>query len=104
MKAYAAIGALELGYVIGHSVGGKRATIRRDNKSSFGTDSDEIDANTFAAELLMPEELVHHVIQKYLKKENIEPEILVSSLATEFEVSPEAMQYRLTNLGMFIPQ
>jgi Zn-dependent peptidase ImmA (M78 family) len=80
-------------------------TIRRDNKSSLGTDSNERDANAFAAELLMPEELLYDAVQKHLHKVvDINAETLIATLAMEFDVSPEAMQYRLTNLGMFIPQ
>jgi len=106
--------AHEIGhYVLAHkgeifvdqTVRRQAVTIRRDDKSSLGTDSNEMDANAFAAELLMPEELLSTAVQKHLKKvEDIDPETLVSCLAREFDVSPEAMQYRLTNLGMFIPQ
>jgi Zn-dependent peptidase ImmA (M78 family) len=106
--------AHEIGhYVLAHkgeifvdqTVRRQAVTIRRDNKSSLGTDGNERDANAFAAELLMPEELVYDAVRKHLNKAgDIDPETLVSKLAIEFDVSSEAMQYRLTNLGMFIPQ
>jgi len=106
--------AHELGhYVLAHkgeifvdqTVRRQAVTIRHDNKSSLGTDSNEKDANAFAAELLMPEELIYNAVRKHLHKVGeIDPETLVSQLAMEFDVSSEAMQYRLTNLGLFIPR
>jgi Zn-dependent peptidase ImmA (M78 family) len=61
--------------------------LRSDNISS----PEEAEANHFAAELLMPEELIHKFI------ENDEKSIKV--LAERFNVSEDAMRYRLTNLG-----
>lgn len=54
----------------------------------------EIEANTFAAELLMPASLVEQAIEEYGKD--------VNTLATKFEVSRQAMQYRLEAL-LFLP-
>jgi Zn-dependent peptidase ImmA (M78 family) len=61
--------------------------LRSDDISS----PEEIEANHFAAELLMPEELILKCI------ENDEQSIKV--LAERFNVSEHAMRYRLTNLG-----
>lgn len=79
--------------------------VRRDAVSSMGTERQEIGANRFAAELLMPRSLVIKEVQKRLKsKKEWTPERLISDLARTFKVSPQAMEYRLINLGMAIPQ
>ena len=61
----------------------------------------EIEANRFAASLLMPKELILDRYN-YLSKEEtflIDDEI-INKLAKEFQVSSVAMTYRLTNLGL----
>ncbi len=50
----------------------------------------EREANHFAAELLMPSELIEKCIQADIKS--------ISQLAARFNVSEEAMRYRLINL------
>lgn len=54
----------------------------------------EVEANTFAAELLMPAPLVERAIDEYGKD--------INTLASKFEVSRQAMQYRLESL-LFLP-
>lgn len=77
--------------------------IRRDGKSSLGQDSYEIQANQFAAELLMPRALLLPQVSKRLdRKSSISSTELVSELARLFQVSTQAMEYRLTNLGSLI--
>jgi Zn-dependent peptidase ImmA (M78 family) len=61
----------------------------RSNLAAQGTDSDEIYANQFAAELLMPRPAV-------LASKNVG----LSLLAHRFGVSIEAMSHRLANLGL----
>ncbi len=63
----------------------------RDQRSSTGTDEEERYANSFAASLLMPEVAV---------KAFHEQDMPVFRMAKIFGVSPEAMQYRLDNLGL----
>lgn len=63
----------------------------RDNLAGLGTDPDEMFANAFAAELLMPEHLVRHQATNTRH---------VPALAKLFLVSNEAMGYRLVNLGL----
>lgn len=60
---------------------------RADNVSS----SEETEANHFAAELLMPEELVAELIESGMTS--------IQELAEKFEVSQDAMKYRLINIG-----
>jgi Zn-dependent peptidase ImmA (M78 family) len=62
---------------------------RRDAASSTGTRSQEIYANQFAAALLMPAQAVRRYAADHSPVE----------LAAKFDVSLEAMNYRLANLG-----
>ncbi len=74
---------------------------RRDDLSSLATDSQEIEANTFAANLLMPRNFVLDALREILSDdENIEAETAIGMLGQRFGVSREAMQYRLVNLGV----
>lgn len=70
-----------------------------------GTSSkEEIEANAFAAELLMPRKLIASEIDRFLKRtRRVVPQELVDELASMFRVSPEAMSYRLENLGILDP-
>jgi Zn-dependent peptidase ImmA (M78 family) len=70
--------------------------IMRNSSSSEGTDLREIEANQFAASLLMPAEMVHHHLQA-LKSQYIEA--VVRQLAKQFKVSEQAMAFRLSSLG-----
>lgn len=77
---------------------------RRDQTSSMATDREEIEANAFAAELLMPRKLIDRESRKILKEHPaISDETLVDSIADTFDVSPQAMEYRLVNLGLLSP-
>ncbi len=63
----------------------------RDERASYGMDYYEIEANNFAAEILMPEEKLRaDVGQSYTD---------IHKLADKYEVSYDAMYYRLKNLG-----
>ena len=61
----------------------------RSDLSANGTDKNEIFANHFAANLLMPEEKVRSLFEG--KKQYYE-------MALYFGVSPEALKYRLKSL------
>lgn len=67
------------------------------------SDQEEVQANAFAAELLMPRDLMQSEIDAVLSKGSVTPRIVVAELAKRFEVSAEAMSYRLTNLGLLDP-
>jgi Zn-dependent peptidase ImmA (M78 family) len=71
----------------------------RDNTSSLGTDTEEIQANGFAAEILMPREMVITELEKELEDAASRDE-LIARLARTFKVSNEAMGYRLVNLNI----
>jgi Zn-dependent peptidase ImmA (M78 family) len=68
------------------------------------SDTEEAEANAFAAELLMPRKLMTAEIENWLlKRPTIDPETLIAELAATFRVSTEALRYRLTNLGVLGP-
>lgn len=67
----------------------------RNLRSSSGEESQEIEANQFAAELLMPSTIIE---KKYTKGVSISDKD-VETLADFFQVSQQAMTIRLTSLG-----
>jgi len=71
----------------------------RDARSSLATEREEIEANRFAANLLIPADFIHVHIQRELRRQLDETET-IDSLAQIFGVSPQAMEIRLTNLGL----
>lgn len=76
----------------------------RVNWRDGSSNRDEIEANAFAAELLMPRDLVAREINKAIAKHQmVTPQNLARQLAKVFQVSPEAMSYRLENLGVVDP-
>jgi Zn-dependent peptidase ImmA (M78 family) len=72
---------------------------RRDKRSSSGTDAKEIEANQFAAALLMPSWIVMDNI-KAIGSDDLNDEH-VTDLARKFKVSEQAMTIRLSVLGSF---
>lgn len=75
----------------------------RDATSSTASNQEEIDANQFAAELLMPRELLERNLATLLSGRPLSDRDLVQRLASRFEVSHQAMEYRLASLGMLTP-
>jgi Zn-dependent peptidase ImmA (M78 family) len=71
----------------------------RDSKSSQGVNWNEIEANQFAASLLMPENLLKADVEQSLPLNKD----AISHLASLYKVSRLAMQYRLVNLGILPP-
>jgi Zn-dependent peptidase ImmA (M78 family) len=67
----------------------------RDDVSSLAIDPEEIEANRFAAELLMPYKLLiddlHHEI-------DLESEATIGALARKYGVSLQAMTHRIANV------
>jgi Zn-dependent peptidase ImmA (M78 family) len=73
---------------------------RRNEISSAATDREEIEANAFAAALLMPASLIDAAVRRELDRGVDTIERLTQLLANEFDVSTEAMSWRLINLGI----
>lgn len=76
----------------------------RDGVASRGTDTIEIAANSFAAALLMPADLVRSRFRKRLQHDLTRRlDDVIEDLADEFDVSDQAMRYRLVTLGLIDP-
>ena len=73
----------------------------RTSMSSSATDPDEVEANQFAAALLMPEALLKQCVHQF--GENPDVEDAIRELAQQFDVSAQAMTIRLTSLGEITP-
>lgn len=72
---------------------------QRGPRSSDGIDPKEVEANQFAASLLMPSKMLRARIAKMPKAKPL-LDHHVSLLAREFQVSEQAMTIRLTGLGL----
>ena len=73
----------------------------RNRLSGMGVDREEIEANSFAAELLMPSDLLstefYKLVDAHKSADHASP---AEILAARFKVSAEAMEFRLKNLGL----
>jgi Zn-dependent peptidase ImmA (M78 family) len=93
--------AHELGHLLLHP--GKpmildRARVNlRNSVSSMASDTQEIEANQFAAALLMPRDFLLSELKQMPAKR---ADTLIEGLAKKFNVSREAMRHRLVNLGI----
>lgn len=74
-----------------------RGSLRRDALAAEGVDPIEIEANTFAAELLVPTEFLISALES--SPVDLEDDKAVVALAKRFKVSDAAMRYRLISLG-----
>ena len=70
----------------------------RSEQSSTGTNVDEIEANLFAAELLMPVPFLNTDLAK-LAPSKLSAEENIMRLAKKYKVSEQALTLRLTSLG-----
>ena len=69
--------------------------LRRDMLAASGSDDIEIQANTFASELLMPENLIVPILDQSF---DFNDETRMTALARKFKVSLAALQYRIAAL------
>ena len=97
--------AHELGHLLLHSYTSSHIDRKspspiqlRDEVSSLATDEDEIESNAFAAELLMPDFMLEKDLQEITAEEDFN-EKSIKDLAEKYNVSEQAMTYRLINLG-----
>jgi Zn-dependent peptidase ImmA (M78 family) len=75
----------------------------RDDDSSAGSNAEEIEANTFAAELLMPEPFLRADLADHERLDCLDESTLdgvLKSMAKRYGVSTQALVYRLVNLGL----
>lgn len=73
----------------------------RDGQSGLANDSEEIAANQFAAGLLMPQRIIEERFQEIDGR--FTERLLIETLARQFEVSAQAMRFRLVNLALIDP-
>jgi len=95
--------AHELGHYLLHDFGDVHVDRQskiwlRDKASSQGVSLEEMEANLFAAELLMPEHLIKKDIE-HQRELSHSDEDMIRELAQEYEVSEHAMTIRLAYLG-----
>ncbi|WP_129045123.1 ImmA/IrrE family metallo-endopeptidase [Companilactobacillus metriopterae] len=102
--------AHELGHaVLGHSGISLRANASKSDIDILRRNKETV-ANQFAAKLIMPKKLLLDEIEKTIKESNLNEneltegdfEFIVKKLAESFNVSVEAMRYRILNLGLFV--
>jgi Zn-dependent peptidase ImmA (M78 family) len=72
------------------------AGLNRDQTSALGTEEIEVEANQFAAELLMPTEMLLQALAA--KPFDIDDEGPLNDLAKKFRVSRQALEFRIRNL------
>jgi Zn-dependent peptidase ImmA (M78 family) len=72
--------------------------MKRNELSSRGADDDEIEANLYAAELLMPRGLIKADLDS-IGEIDITDERVIGTLARRYCVSTQALMLRLINLG-----
>lgn len=75
----------------------------RDHVSSEAVSTEEIEANAFAAELLMPSKMIMtdiSALTNFIDYEKDGLDNFLKSLASRYEVSEQAMTIRLMNLGV----
>ena len=78
----------------------KYLRFRRDELSSAGVETEEVEANHLGAALLMPRGLVQQEIRDH--DLNLDDGEAIELLAKRFQVSTAAMGNRLSNLKMFV--
>jgi Zn-dependent peptidase ImmA (M78 family) len=90
--------AHELGHLILHSNNDEKLTVEKQffTRAEGVHSLEETEANEFAAELLMPEQLLREDFKNTSKND----EGLISSLAKKYNVSPLACTIRLKNLDL----
>jgi Zn-dependent peptidase ImmA (M78 family) len=70
-----------------------KGSLRRDAVTATGEDALEVEANAFASELLMPEELLRAALGDRVI--DLEDDSMISALAKRFRVSEAALRFRL---------
>jgi Zn-dependent peptidase ImmA (M78 family) len=101
--------AHELGHFVLHKTGGDHLHVDekdfffrfRDKHSQDGSDQQEREANTFAAELLMPRAFLEADLAGIKDGLSVSDEKVIRAMATRYGVSLQALSFRLANLGLF---
>ena len=104
--------AHELGHLLLHR--GRAVIVEEDFRVNFRREDskvtskqEEVEANSFAASLLIPEESVLEAVRQMVDEDDDDSSAWstadVAWLARKFKVSPQAMGIRLANLGIRHP-
>ena len=83
-------------FITNHVHVDKSFALHRDERSAQGEDRLEIDANAFAAELLVPQEWLRLAIAPEM---DLDDDRALTTIARQFKVSTAALQNRLLNLA-----
>jgi len=104
-----------MAHELGHAMQNVRYANRNDNSNDYSSedrqDEDEVFANAFAAQFLMPKVLVSQGISKAISDQHLdsghlqmsEVTAIIKTVASQLDVSTMAMKYRIDNLGIFVP-
>lgn len=102
-----------MAHELGHALQNSKEADRRDDSDNYSRAErqDEVFANAFAAQFLMPKAMVNRDIQDYIKAHNFNSSRLsdsqvndiVKSVANTLKVSEQAMKYRIRRLRIFVP-
>ena len=96
--------AHEIGHIVLHDfqnhVDRGVAVYRRDRRSGSAEATAEVEANQFAADLLMPKRMIDATVPKFV---DLLDEEQIKKIADRFQVSPQALTFRLINLGLAEP-
>ncbi|MFK5915547.1 MAG: ImmA/IrrE family metallo-endopeptidase [Woeseiaceae bacterium] len=76
-----------------------KKVFHRNKDASKGVIRMEIEANKFAADLLMPRFLIEKAVSEKYEDIDLEDENEIESMASDFGVSTTALAYRLGSLG-----
>ena len=80
-------------------------TVRfRDSISGLAIDNEEIEANGFAAELLLPRKFLERSLDGLFKRKVRDRKGIVEKLSSEYKVSSQTVEFRLKNLGVLLPE
>lgn len=101
-----------LAHELGHAFQGQVNAYRRQDGNAYTEkdQKDEIFANKFAAQLLMPKALVIQYAEQYIKQHDLNKDKLKAEsvneikeyLAGQLKVSTQSMGFRIENLNLFV--
>lgn len=102
-----------MAHELGHAVQNVRYANRQDDPNDYDAfdRQDEVFANAFASQFLMPKGLVKQEIRQAIDEKGLDSrhlesgdvEKIIRSVAQRLKVSKMALKYRTDNLGIFVP-
>lgn len=80
-------------------------TVRfRNTVSGLAIDNEEIEANGFAAELLLPRKFLEKSLEGLFQRKIRDRKVILEKLSSEYKVSAQTVEFRLKNLGVLLPE